>query len=307
MTLGRALHLLISVGVIFLIYKYLYKEDTREIILILDQINTLTFFLSIFTLSLAHYFASKKYSLITNMLLNPLQEIQVGYINYFSALFANVIPFGPSADLCRITMLKRNHKIDISTGLIISILDRCSSIFCTIVVGVLLLLIQATYIDQFNKIIILMLFWVCMLFIFLMILFLPKTLFFIMPKNFTYCYDNLKKHIWSICFNRRIIVLTLIHMFFISLSILLCAQSILGNEINVNFVLLSPFFQIIQSVPLFFGGWGIREGVFLYFIPEVEAVLTQKQIFIISLLVGFSILFSTLPSLFFFKKIIDRS
>ena len=301
-TLSRIFPLLISITVILFIYKYLYNVESQNFFSLLNKINIVVFILSIFTFCVAHYFSSKKYTLITNMYLNPLKEIKVGYINYFSALFANVVPFGPSADLCRITLLKTNHKIQISNAIMISILDRCSTIIYTTIIGISLLLIQTNSLVDFNKIKVLLLFWVCMIFIIFLIIFVPKFIIFKIYKDIGETHDNFKKNIWLICFDKRIILLTFTHMFFISISILLCAHSVIGYQLNFNFILLSPFFQIIQSVPLFFGGWGVRESAFLYFIPEVGDILSYNKIFIISILVGISVLLSTLPSLFFLKK-----
>jgi hypothetical protein len=113
---------------------------------------------------------------------------------------------------------------------------------------------------------------------------------------------SLKKMIWGICFNKTIIFLIILHTFFLSLSFTLCAQSILGSNLNLNFILLSPLFQMLQSVPLFFSGWGIREGLFLFLIPEKAFFLTENKIFLISILVGLSVFISTLPSIFFLKR-----
>tara|TARA_B110000503_G_scaffold142363_1_gene238907 strand:- start:1219 stop:2181 length:963 start_codon:yes stop_codon:yes gene_type:complete len=297
----RIVYLFISVSCIVLIFKYFTDLDVKKITVAFHEINLFAFILSIITFCIAHYFSSRKYSLIANYVLNR-SDLRVAYINYFSALFANVVPFGPSADICRIVMLNKKHKIDMIDALLITLLDRSSTLIYITIIGLILLSIHFNISSDFKKFNILILFWGIMLLIVFIIMFLPRVIFNKFKNKKIGKSKNLQKIIWGICFNKKIIFLIILHTLFLSLSFTLCAQSVLGSDLNLNFILLSPLFQIIHSVPLFFSGWGIREGVFLFLIPEKSFFITENKIFLISILVGLSVFISTLPSIFFLKR-----
>ena len=102
----------------------------------------IVFILALLFFCFSHFLASQRFSIITSNIVDSKRKMSVGYINYFSILFSNLIPFGPTADLCRITMLNTQHNVKLSNCLIISIADRIISFIVVSFVGISFLLIQ---------------------------------------------------------------------------------------------------------------------------------------------------------------------
>ena len=81
------------------------------------------------------YFSSKKFSVITSIVSKSVNN--VAYINYFSLLFSNLIPFGPTADIYKTYVLKSNYNFPITKCLIVVLIDRISSLIVISILGII--------------------------------------------------------------------------------------------------------------------------------------------------------------------------
>jgi len=284
---------------IFLFYNGLEFEKIKNASKDIDIMFVLLALLSLFC---SHYFASQKYSIVVNRLICRKKFIAVGYIAYFSSLFANIIPFGPSADICRVTMLKVNHKISVADGLLISVIDRVSSAIYVTIFGLCCLIIQFYCSFNLNNIKILLVFWSIMTVFCMFFLILPFVKFIKGKNMFKTNLLKLKSCLWLICFNYQIAIYVVAQLFFISLSFILCIESLKNFKYDIMILLLTPFIQTVQTIPFFFSGWGVRELSFIYLLPSDKDVSDLNQILLISILFGVLIFFSVLPSIILLKK-----
>jgi len=299
---NRLYSIAISCFIIYLIF-YVYDDlDFKKIIDTSKDIDFIFFIAAVLSLLCSHYFASMKYCFIVNKIILPRNKIKTGYIAYFSALFANIVPFGPTADICRVTMLKANHQISLSNGFLISIIDRVSSAIYIAFIGVCFLILQLFYSYNLNIFKVLLVFWSLIVTVCIIFFFFPDLKIFEKKLIFGRRLLEVKRILWSISFNSKVAFFTMAQFVFVSLSIIFCMESIINFKYNIHVILLTPFIQTLQTVPFFFGGWGIREASFLYLIPSNGSSQNINEILTISILFGVCIFVSVLPSFLFLNR-----
>ena len=69
---------------------------------------------------------------------------------------------------------------------------------------------------------------------------------------------------------------------------------------------MSPFFLILQSIPIFFSGWGIREMSFMFLFELDKNLINSGEIFTISILIGLTIMLSTFTKFTFVIKKVSK-
>lgn len=248
---------------------------------------------------MAHIFSSKKFSVITSIV-SKRSVNNVAYINYFSLLFSNLIPIGPTADICRIYVLKSNYDFPIIKCLIVVLIDRVSSLIVISILGVIFLLLTSSFIAYSLKFYFLFFFWTLILIILSLIIVKFSKISLFVNKIFNF---NIMKfsEVKNLSIDLKVIFLTILHTFFIFLAFVACGSSVIG--ISLEIIIISPLLQVIHSVPFFFSGWGIREVTLIFFLNELNIMMTTEKILLISILIGFSIFLSAIPSLIFLNKV----
>ena len=218
---------------------------------------------------------------------------------------AYLIPFGPTGDIYRIYSLHKYLNLSLKKSILINITDRFCSIFVTFFVGILMLFTFLILKKIPNYFLYQFIFWFVGILIFLAI---SSNYFlnFIKAYRHKFVVINLFLNFFlsrRSIFHNKIFLNGLFQLLFFGLGLYLVNVSLNGNLDLITWLYISPILIIIQSTPLFFTGWGMRELILLSFI-HFEIISGLNDIIVsISFMIGIASMLGSLPGIYFYLKI----
>lgn len=290
-------------SICFIIFSIYFFDNINFITIkkILYKTNSLYLFVSIIVFMISYVIASVKFYYVCNLLFDyNISFKDILFMNLASLFFANILPVGPTADIYRVYTLKKKYNFSLEKSLICALIDRiCSLFFTLIILYVFLLTYSVISMDKFY---VNLLFLLLPLFgFFLLFYFYVDILNLLFRDKIPNYFLLFKENLFFSLINFKIISLSILQIILFGLGVLSISYAV-DNFLNFFWLGISPLLLMIQSFPLFFAGWGIRE-TFILFIGDINVLHYEENVsFSISLCIGVCLFIASFLGFYSFIK-----
>ncbi len=306
------IQLVVSIILITLLLRWV---NIGDMISLFKNINIYYFILLLALVTLDRIFMAYKWHLLLKIKDTSISLVSAIRTYYIGTFIGSFLPTTVGGDIVRVLKLhseKRKGTDVLSSVILERMLGFIASAVLAPIAALFLISFFKLNIGRFLGIAGVLLF----LFIILMLIPFSEAIFRKIDKNeklsrnFLFNkFRNLYLSYAKYKNNKNILIL------FLALSILEQLVPVIGNYLAsralnlsipfVYFLLIVPLVQLISRIPISFEGFGVNEGLLVYFFSLLG--LSKTGAFTIGLLGHIAIIIATLPALFFYFKDIKTS